>query len=111
MTSQNDFALRPGPKQRADLGEVMFETARRDDFQNARRRITWVPEGVRHAPRLDDEVTGPSNDRASTDLGADLTLEDVGELVFVPVRVYRAAQRPWGKGMHQHRRRSAPGEQ
>jgi hypothetical protein len=53
--------------------------------------LTRVPEGVWHAPRLEDEISRPSDADLFPNLDADLALKHVG--VFVLVLVCVSARR------------------
>jgi hypothetical protein len=57
-----------------------------------RRRVSRVPEGVRDASGLEDEIPGPGDADLVPDLDADLTLEHVGVLVLALVRVHRRGE-------------------
>ena len=45
-----------GRQEPGELHEELLEPGRRDDLQDARRRVGGVPEGVPHVARLVDEI-------------------------------------------------------
>ncbi len=71
-----------------DLGEVPLEPHGRDYLKRPRRRLARVPEGLRHAPWLEDQVAGSGD----ADLAPDLTFEHVGVFVRTLVGVQRRGE-------------------
>jgi|SRR5918995_4138150 hypothetical protein len=65
-------------------------------ISSARWRISGVPEGVRDAARLEDEVAGPGYVDLVSDLDADLAFEHVSVLVLAFVCVCNGAARTRG---------------
>jgi hypothetical protein len=82
MTFGHDVAERPidrrpyvvGGQERRDLSEVALETCGGDDLERSSRLIGRVPEGVRHSPGLEDQVSWVANEDFLAYLDADLTL-------------------------------------
>jgi hypothetical protein len=81
-----------GRKQSGRLREVLLEPGGGDDLQSPRRLFSRVPEGVRDAPQLEDEISRTGYADLVPDLDADLTLEHVGVLVLVGVVCIGAAR-------------------
>ena len=81
-----------GGEKGRDLGEVPLEPHGRDYLKRPRRRLARVPEGLRHAPRLEGQVAGAGNKDLVPDLDADLTFEHVGVFVLTLVGVQRRGE-------------------
>ncbi len=67
------------------LREVAFKARRRNNLQRSCRHVCRVPEGVRNAPRLEDEISRLGCANLVSDLDSDLSLQHVGVLVLVQV--------------------------
>ena len=79
-------------EERCDLREVPLEARGGDDLQRPRWRVARVPEGMRHASWLEDEISWPDDAHLVPDLDADLAFEDVGVLVLAFVGVQRRGE-------------------
>src|SRR5918911_1677543 len=73
LADRSLVALGRGEQQR-ELAEVVLEAGRRDDLEHARGLVACVPERVRDAARLEDEIAGPGLDQLVTELHADAAL-------------------------------------
>jgi hypothetical protein len=70
-----------------NLLEVLFEIRRRNDFQNFRRFVTGVPEGVPLAPRLPYGLTGAGIKDLFAQEESNMPSGDNGEFIFTAVHV------------------------
>src|ERR1700682_6411190 len=78
-----------------DLVEELLEAGRRDDLENARRRVACIPKRVPLAARLEDQVAHLAIDELAAQVGADSSLEDKAVLILATVPVQRCRQCAW----------------
>jgi hypothetical protein len=81
------------------LGEVVLETPGDDQFDNVRGFVRCIPERMRNAAWLGNEIARPRLQDAIPDHEPHLALDDVAELVLSAVRVDGRAETARGDGM------------
>src|SRR5262249_43449318 len=77
------------------LLEVPFKSAGGDDFEDRGHGVARVPEGVRNPPRLAHEGARASPQDLVANLDPDRAADDVGDLIFIAMRVDRRREGPW----------------
>jgi hypothetical protein len=89
------------------LHEVTLKPGRRDDFQDARRLVARIPEGMPLIAWLEDQVASIAENNLSTQISANPPFNYKTVFIFVPMPMQRRRERPRFHRMFHERKAAA----